>query len=339
VLSSGSTISDAAQPARSAPSSPRIPSSVARRGALDEGLEPVHLGDHVGAGRLGAHVGVDLVGPRRAGPGSVATTSASERSACRSSHPTMKPIRDRSDHASRLWRSSPTPTISRWARRHARLVAGSERGPPRHRQPGRRAATTPRPTSTSCRPDRRGGASGGALGLAGVDTSATRRDPREHPSCGPGSSPSIRRPAEALIAPDPTAIFGDSYANYRDHRRWLGRAGLAGAGGGPPYVPRPTGPPGVDGPAVRHARGRRGSTSPGPPAEGRCGPATVRLGGDPDLVAVLAARAAEAGQPLASPTPKPSAASTSDTSRRAGWLPLAHGARRGRRRWRRRRRR
>ena len=112
-----------------------------------------------------------------------------------------------------------------------------------------------------------------------------------------------RRRPDALVAPDPTAVFfGDSYVNHRDHRQlgWArarharaGRQPALRAGGGRRA-------PGRARAAVRaRSRPTPGSTS------AACSTTKVaavachesRLGGDPELVAeLLEHRAAEEGR-------------------------------------------
>ena len=153
---------------------------------------------------------------------------------------------------------------------------------------------------------------------------------------------------DALVAPDPTAVFfGDSYVNHRDHRQLgLGGARLARAGRQPALRARGrAGAPGRARAARRHARGRRVGRHrrrarrqggrgglPREPARQR----PVAVADDP-----RAARRRGGAAPPASPTPRRSAACASRRqvvgsrrarSSRAGSLrhsPMARSARIG----------
>ena len=91
-----------------------------------------------------------------------------------------------------------------------------------------------------------------------------------------------RRRPDALVAPDPTAVFfGDSYVNHRDHRQlgWAVLDTLVPAAS-PLYVPE-AGPAHQVGAraALRHARGRRvGGHRRGARHEGRGGRRATRAG-------------------------------------------------------------
>jgi len=107
---------------------------------------------------------------------------------------------------------------------------------------------------------------------------------------------------DALVAPDPTAIFfGDSYVNHRDHRQlgWAVLDTLVPAAS-PPYVPE-AGPAHqvalvlLAGTLDADAWVDIGSVLDTKVAAVSCHES--RLGGDPELIAeLLAHRAAEAGQ-------------------------------------------
>ena len=154
-------------------------------------------------------------------------------------------------------------------RRHAGPLGGGRvRGPPRDREPrgeGQLRPRPPTPTRSPTQPCRGGGA--GRRGAAAWPASSTSATPTGRstttPCCARASSRSSAacRP-DALVAPDPTAIFfGDSYVNHRDHRQlgWAVLDTLVPAAS-PLYVPEAgAGPPGRARAAVRlPRRGRLG---------------------------------------------------------------------------------
>ena len=145
------------------------------------------------------------------------------------------------------WRCSPTPTTPRSAcgGTLARWAARGQRGAPRDRQPRRQGQLRPdAPTRTRWPPTgpRRWRGAAEVLGLARrrAPRLPRRRDRQRRRPAGAGSSRSSAacRP-DALVAPDPTAVFfGDSYVNHRDHRQlgWAVLDSLVPAAS-PLYVP------------------------------------------------------------------------------------------------------